>query len=99
MSYATLGQWVGGRYKGPFTQEAEDRGALLQYFLQSLSLMCRGSFSSRDHKDTNLMDVLAEGRHRCELTDEVQVGCTQSVERTAVVGRQILFIDLGYVLW
>lgn len=45
------------------------------------------------------MDVLAEGRHRCELTDEVQVGCTQSIERTAVIGRQILFIDLGHVLW
>lgn len=44
------------------------------------------------------MDVLAEGRHCCELTDEVQVSCAQSVEGTAVVDRQVLLIDLGHVL-
>lgn len=60
--------------------------------------MLKGSLSSQDHEDTHLVDVLAEGRHRCELADEVQVGCTQSVERTAVIGRQILFIDLGHIL-
>lgn len=45
------------------------------------------------------MDVLAEGRHRGELADEVQVGRAQCVESTAVVHRQALFIDLGQVLW
>lgn len=45
------------------------------------------------------MDVLAEGWHRCELADEVQVGRAQRVQGTAVVYRQVLFIDLGQVLW
>lgn len=45
------------------------------------------------------MDVLAEGWHCRELTDEIQVGRAQCVEGTAVVDRQILFIDLGQVLW
>ena len=45
------------------------------------------------------MDVLAEGRHCRELADEVQVGGTQRIEGTAVVNRQVLFIDLGHVLW
>lgn len=41
------------------------------------------------------MDVLAEGRHRRELADEVQVGRAQCVQGTAIVHRQALFIDLG----
>lgn len=44
------------------------------------------------------MDVLAEGRHRRELADKVQVGGAQCVEGTAVVNRQVLFIDLGHIL-
>lgn len=41
--------------------------------------------STQAHEDTDLVDVLAEGGHRGELADEVQVGCSQGVERTAVV--------------
>lgn len=44
------------------------------------------------------MDVLAEGRHRRELADKVQVGGAQCVEGTAVVNRQVLLIDLGHIL-
>lgn len=44
------------------------------------------------------MDVLAEGRHCRELADKVQVGGAQCVEGTAVVNRQVLFIDLGHIL-
>lgn len=59
----------------------------------------KGPLGSWAPDDTNLVDVLTEGRHCCELADEVQVGCTQSVESTAVIGRQILFVDLGHILW
>lgn len=45
------------------------------------------------------MDVLAEGRHCGQLADEVQVGCAQCVEGAAVVHGQVLFVDLGQVLW
>lgn len=44
------------------------------------------------------MDVLAEGRHRRELADKVQVSGAQCVEGTAVVNRQVLFIDLSHIL-
>lgn len=58
----------------------------------------KGLLSSQGREDTNLMDVLAEGRDGGELADEVQVGCTQRVEGTAVVHGQVLFIDLSHVL-
>lgn len=45
------------------------------------------------------MDVLAEGRHCRQLADEVQVGRAQREEGAAVVYRQVLFVDLGQVLW
>lgn len=45
------------------------------------------------------MDVLAEGRHRGELADEVEVGGAQRIEGTAVIHGQVLFVDLRHVLW
>lgn len=62
-------------------------------------LYIEGLLSSQGHEDTDLMDVLAEGRHRGELADEVQVGRPQRIESAAVVRRQVLFIDLGHILW
>lgn len=61
-------------------------------------LHIEGLLSSQGHEDTDLMDVLAEGRHRGELADEVQVGRPQCIESAAVICRQVLFIDLGHIL-
>lgn len=52
----------------------------------------------KEGQTADLMDVLAEGRHCGQLADEVQVGSSKGIQRTAVVQWQVILIDLRQLL-